>query len=208
MFAIYTPNGRTFTGTLESLRGIEKTTLSSNIREQHVTDDPFSCTNKEYALHSRDIDAYKKAINQPKDKEIIRHAFQIMSYPVHPINCEDTIKMAIKKFKQHPFQEFPLIDSAHKLVGSVSREDVYEQIIQHDLLQKGETKIKERFLDINSKIYTSEPVTDIRRISALFIEEGLHTMPIVEDNGAIVGIVSRTDIIKAFITEPPLSLWC
>ncbi|MDG1751571.1 MAG: CBS domain-containing protein [Thalassotalea sp.] len=208
MFAIYTPNGRTFTGTLESLRGITKSTLTKNIRGQHVTDDPFSFNNKDYAVAPKDIDAYKKAINQTNDREIIRHAFQIMSSPVHAINSEDRINVAIKTFKQYPFTEFPLIDGKRRLVGSLSRENIYEHIIQHDLLQKGETKIKEVFLNNDSKIYTAEPVTDIRRISALLVEENLHAIPILENNGAIIGIVTRTDIIKAVITEPPLSLWC
>lgn len=208
MFAIYTPNGRTFTGTLESLRGIKKSSSSNNARKQHITDDPFTFGSKGYALASKDIDAYKKVIKQPNDREIIHHAFQIMSSPVHVLNCEDTISTAIAKFKVYPFKEFPLIDEKRRLVGSLSRESIYEHIIQHDLLQKKETKIKATFLKNNSQVYTAEPVTDIRRISTLFIEEGLHTMPILENNGTIIGVVTRTDIIKAVVTEPPLSLWC
>ncbi|MEW6991861.1 HPP family protein [Colwelliaceae bacterium 6441] len=208
MFAIYTPNGRTFTGTLESLRGIEKSTLSSRIRGQQETDDTLAFGDKGYALPPKDIDAYKKAINQPNDREVIRHAFQVMSSPVHVLNCEDTINIAIQKFKQYPFHEFPLVDAQQHLVGTISRDGIYEHIIQHNLLQKGEHKIKETFLDNSSKVYTAEPVTDIRRIAALLIEENLHTMPILESTGAILGVVTRTDIIKAVITEPPLSLWC
>ncbi|MFT4929791.1 MAG: acetoin utilization protein AcuB [Phenylobacterium sp.] len=64
------------------------------------------------------------------------------------------------------------------------------------------------FLNGDSKVYATEPVTDIRRIAGLMIEKALHTMPIIENGGKIVGIISRTDIIKAVMTEPPLSLWC
>ena len=210
MFAIYTPNGRTFTGTLESLRGIDKTTSSNSIRAHQNTDDPQFKGNKQYLLPSKDIQAYKKVINKVGEREVIRHAYQVMSAPIQVLRAENTINSAIKKFKQYSFEEFPILDSLNKLIGTLSRKQLYEYIINNSAVGTTNNKksIKEIFLDYNSTTYTAEPVTDIRRISALMVEKKLHSVPILESTSTIVGVVTRTDIINAIITDPPLSLWC
>ena len=39
------------------------------------------------------------------------------------------------------------------------------------------------------------------------LEGGLTAVPIVGESQQIVGIVSRTDVLRAVMTNPPLSLW-
>jgi CBS domain-containing protein len=53
----------------------------------------------------------------------------------------------------------------------------------------------------------SAPVTDIRRISQVMLATGLSAVPIVDDAGQLLGIVSRGDILRAIVNDPPLSLW-
>jgi len=48
----------------------------------------------------------------------------------------------------------------------------------------------------------------VRRIATLLVEKNLDAIPIAEESGRLVGIVSRTDILKCTIADPPLSLWC
>ena len=36
---------------------------------------------------------------------------------------------------------------------------------------------------------------------------GLSAVPIVDDGGQLLGIVSRGDILRAIVNDPPLSLW-
>ena len=54
-----------------------------------------------------------------------------------------------------------------------------------------------------------EPVqlTDIRRIARVMLERGVDGVPIVNDGGALLGFVSRSDILHAVVTDPPLSVW-
>jgi acetoin utilization protein AcuB len=51
------------------------------------------------------------------------------------------------------------------------------------------------------------PVTDIRRIAAVMLDKGVDGVPVVSEAGRIMGIVSRGDILRAVVTDPPLSLW-
>ena len=50
-------------------------------------------------------------------------------------------------------------------------------------------------------------VTDIRRIARVLLETGLTALPVVDEASSLAGIVSRGDILRAVVSDPPLSLW-
>lgn len=211
MFAIYTPNGRTFSGTLEKLRKVENSNKAIAPKEHQFLDDLQNAPSKKYHLTSSAVNAYKKVIKKQHEISPIHHAFQIMSSPVHVLRGDDSFKVAIEKFKHLSYQELPIINYNNELIGSLSRQKTYEYLLKNGATVDEKKKYKtlaELFLTGASKAYSADPVTDIRRIAALFIENELHTIPIIENTGKIVGIVSRTDIIEAAIKDPALSLWC
>ena len=49
--------------------------------------------------------------------------------------------------------------------------------------------------------------TDIRRVTVVLLEIGLPGLPVVNDQGAVTGFISRSDILRAVVAEPPLELW-
>lgn len=211
MFAIYTPNGRTFSGTLEELRKIDKLNKPNSVREHQFLDDLHNVTEKKYQVSSNAIDAYKKVIKKQNKISPIHHAYQIMTSPVEVLRGDTSLAVAIEKFEIFTYQVFPMIDNREQLIGMLSRQKIYEYILRNKTsyheINKHKT-LTELFLNEQSEAYSAEPVTDIRRIAVLSIENKIHSIPIVENTGRIVGIVSMTDIVKATATEPPLSLWC
>ena len=210
MFAIYTPNGRTFSGPLERIRSVDKPQAINAIRQQQETDDILTFGNTGYRSTPKAIETYIDSIEQPNSKEMVFHAFQVMTSPVQVLASSCSLETAINKFEQFSFQAFPIINEQYRLVGFISRQQVYEYVLKHKN-NKGYDKaasILSLFLHEGSKVYAAEPVTDVRRIAALMLDHELHIVPIIESSGCIVGIISRTNIIKAVMTEPPLSLWC
>ena len=211
MFAIYTQNGRAFSGPLEELYRVQKTQVSEKMRSFEEIDEFSLILNKEYKPSNKALDAYKEVIRKPDIKELTCHAYQIMTSPVEVLAASELLPAVIEKFTKIPYQEFPIVDGEQQLIGSLSRQQLYEYLLQNSSTYHVENKTKtvaELFLNEQSKIYTAEPVTDIRRIASLQVNNHLHTIPILEGNGKMVGIISRTDIIKAVMMDPPLSLWC
>ena len=49
--------------------------------------------------------------------------------------------------------------------------------------------------------------TDIRRVARVLLDTGLPGLPVVDDGGRVTGFVSRTDILRAVVADPPLDLW-
>ncbi|MFT4929790.1 MAG: CBS-domain-containing membrane protein [Phenylobacterium sp.] len=122
MFAIYTPNGRTFSGPLETLRQIEQPQATNATRKHQDINDSQSFSEKNFTVTPKAIDAYRKTIKQPQqNKEPIYHAYQVMTTHVHALSANSSLKTTIGQFQQHPFHEFPIIDSNYQLIGRLSR---------------------------------------------------------------------------------------
>ncbi len=49
--------------------------------------------------------------------------------------------------------------------------------------------------------------TDLRHVARVLLDTGLPGLPVVEANGAITGFVSRSDLLRAIVNDPPLDLW-
>jgi CBS domain-containing protein len=58
-----------------------------------------------------------------------------------------------------------------------------------------------------SPVVSADPVTDIRRIARAMLEFALPGVPVMNETRALVGFVSRGDILRAVIADPPLSVW-
>ena len=213
MFAIYTPAGRTFSGPLERLRRVEKTSYAeSTVRVDQMGTDPHTLTENGadgYAISEKAAEQYRTLLPNESQREPVYHAYQIMSPVVRVLLSEWQLRQALEHFDQFPYQVFPIVDSQHQLIGVLSRRELYEYIISSGIPTAKQTqRIADCFLTSDSKVYSVDPVTDIRRITALLVEKNLDALPVVEDTGRIVGIVSRSDILRCATADPPLSLWC
>jgi CBS domain-containing protein len=51
------------------------------------------------------------------------------------------------------------------------------------------------------------PDTDIRRVARVLLDTGLPGLPVVSEEGKVTGFVSRSDILRAVVADPPLDLW-
>jgi CBS domain-containing protein len=60
---------------------------------------------------------------------------------------------------------------------------------------------------MTTPVVAATPVTDIRRIARVMLDRDVDGVPIVNDAGTLVGFISRGDILRAVVTDPPLSIW-
>ena len=49
--------------------------------------------------------------------------------------------------------------------------------------------------------------TDVRRVAQVLLETGLPGLPVTDEQGRLSGFISRTDILRAVASHPPLDLW-
>ena len=49
--------------------------------------------------------------------------------------------------------------------------------------------------------------TYFRKPKVVLVETGLPGLPVVDEQGAVTGFISRSDILRAVVANPPLELW-
>jgi CBS-domain-containing membrane protein len=52
-------------------------------------------------------------------------------------------------------------------------------------------------MSINSIIFS--PETDIEVVASLMVDKKIHTLPVIDSNGSLVGIVGKEDVLKTLI---------
>ena len=64
---------------------------------------------------------------------------------------------------------------------------------------------------VSERMWTPVPSVagdaDLRRVAVVLLETGLPGLPVVDDGGRLTGFISRTDILRAVVADPPLELW-
>ena len=60
---------------------------------------------------------------------------------------------------------------------------------------------------MSNQVITADPTSNARRIAKVMMDYHLSALPIVDEHDSLLGLVSRSDILRAVINDPPLSLW-
>lgn len=214
MFYIYSPQGRLFAGSMEKLRRIEKLpkTERSSFKEQPLEQEAEAKSGKHYERYEvskRAVEQYQSLLKKNAARDAVYHAYQVMSQPVVTLGTEDSWERVLAIFESHTFQVLPILSSSQQVVGTLSRRDFYPTLLANPALIKSKNAVAtDPLSNLNTPVVTADPVTDIRRIASVLVEHRLDAIPIVEDSHRLVGIVSRTDILRCATADPPLSLWC
>ncbi len=131
----------------------------------------------------------------PREKAIL--ASQIMTSPVETLQKSDTIRKASKLFQDRRFRHVPVVKENDILIGIVSDRDFFSQKSTNSRVEKIMT----------TNVLSARPNTEIRYIARVFFEERIGAMPIVEEGGKLVGIITRSDILRTVVNKAPLELW-
>ena len=87
------------------------------------------------------------------------------------------------------------------VVAALSSCGSSKQVVYFQDLKPGETEIK------LPEIITVAPTVEIRKVAKVMIDFKLDAIPVVDENDILVGIVSKTDILKAISYLPKMQLW-
>lgn len=213
MFAIYNTNGRRFRDSLENLRKVQKVQASqriqlhSNVSEDETLPIPTSASTESSGTSAsrQAVDAYKE-MRQLNRREPIYHARQLMTHPVSTVQMDMDILAAHRHFQQHGFQQMPVMNDQQRLVGMLSVQNLLQFIlIDGDQVQylQGKTVADA----MSQEVISADPISDIRRVAQVMQEHQLHGVPIVDEQDNLIGIVSRSDILRAVTNQPPLNMW-
>ena len=58
-----------------------------------------------------------------------------------------------------------------------------------------------------AEVITTDPLSDIRRVTKVMVDFKIDAIPVVDENDIVLGMVSKTDIIRAVSKIPNFQFW-
>lgn len=122
-------------------------------------------------------------------------ATQIMSSPVRTVLASETIEEVNKVMEITGHSGLPVVEG-NKLVGIVTKKAV-DKALNHGL---GKRPIKSI---MSSKLITARVDTPVSQLRRMMVENDIGRIPILDENNVLVGIVTRSDVMRALSGNLP-----
>jgi CBS domain-containing protein len=143
----------------------------------------------------------------------------LMTKNVLSVKPTDTVNAVADVLAEHHFTGVPVVDDDGKLLGTISERDfiasdsklylpTYIKILQDTDFISGDKKrlpaearaiIEATAEDImNRSVITADPEMTLEQLAELFAAKRVNPIPVVDKDFNLLGIVSRSDLIKLF----------
>lgn len=231
MFFVFGPNGQMFRGPAERLgqvapvRRVQRPQALRTRSADVMADDAAAsfpailadlagqpAGASEPAPRSRGaVDAYlstEKGPSQPRQP--LQTVADVMSHEAVTVSPEAGVNDAWRVLAEHGVAQAPVLDAGGRVVGLLLRADMApldllpEPGAIKDAIALARRPVNEVMI---SPIPTVATTTDLRRVAGVLLETGLPGLPVTDEQGLLAGFISRTDILRAVASDPPLDLW-
>ncbi|WP_456374351.1 CBS domain-containing protein [Methanocaldococcus sp.] len=139
---------------------------------------------------------------------------------------DDNLCDVIKLFREKKISGAPVLNKEGKLVGIISESDIIKTIITHDenlnlilpspldlielplktalkiekFMEDLKKALKTKVKDVMTKnVIVAKPEMTVNDAAKLMVEHKIKRLPVVDNEGNLVGIVTRGDLIEALI---------
>jgi CBS domain-containing protein len=106
------------------------------------------------------------------------------------IPAEFTVEQATEKLIHTEFHGLPVTDDSGKLVGFITAKELLRAA------RRPKAKVKDI---IRRGTYTVNPEMDLDDAARVLFRYGLRNVPVVDDEGTVIGIISNLDIVRSHI---------
>lgn len=126
-----------------------------------------------------------------------------MTSPAMTVTPETSFQDALKLMRDHKFRRIPVVDHEGKLVGIVSERDLLHAspspATSLSVWEVNYLLWKLKVADIMTHhVITIAPDAPIEDAANLMVTRKIGGLPVVDNAGYVVGVITETDIFKAF----------
>ncbi|RXJ94974.1 CBS domain-containing protein [Arcobacter sp. AHV-9/2010] len=206
MFAIYNNGTVGFRSTSDNLYNLKTIEEIEPIRfepKEGLIQDFSSQLSQEQKKEF--LNSYKK-IAQLDTLEPVYKIGDIMTQDVFHVTKDSTIEEIYYFIKDKKISQVPVTDFGKKIIGIVNKNIILTLLMNN--LDDTQTILNRKIDDVYlPEVITADPQSDVRHVVKIMLDLKIDAIPIVDESDTLVGIVSKTDILKAVANLPKLQLW-
>ncbi len=175
-------------------------------------------------IHEVDVLKYTHARRQGLSNKLpVRQVMETIITTVAPTTPVPTV---VDLLMSAPFAALPVVDEHHRLLGIISTgdlinadvlpvrrrllrtalelDDATAQAVEAPLARIEQHPDTARDI-MNRQLRTVRPDTSIRDAASIMVESGLRRLPVVAEDGTLLGMLTRSDLLRAVVTSPLMS---
>ncbi len=129
----------------------------------------------------------------------------IMTSDLITVGMDDTVGEIAKTFALHHIHHIPVVEGT-RILGVVSDRDIlkatspYANTVGEDA-RDSNTLRKKAHQIMTRKVVTICPTDSVIEAVAIILENKFNCLPVLSNAGAVVGIVTKTDLLKCFLGQ-------
>mmetsp|Transcript_31738 Transcript_31738/g.76836 ORF Transcript_31738/g.76836 Transcript_31738/m.76836 type:complete len:618 (+) Transcript_31738:199-2052(+) len=134
--------------------------------------------------------AATKMVESQIPEQLVASSFMAPMHVLVTVSTEDSVAFAREVFEGRRLKSAPVIDpTTNQFKGSLKLNDLVKAI------RSGRSEDKVRGI-LRSSVNTVLPETPLADLEELMVEKGVGRIPVVDEEGVLVGLVTRTDLLR------------
>jgi tRNA nucleotidyltransferase (CCA-adding enzyme) len=142
------------------------------------------------SIHDKSIEACVVLIWQALMSSVrpVNRVLELMSYGAHTVDASESLVNVVRQLRRIGHEGYPVVEDG-QVIGLLTRRDL-DRAVEHGL---GQLAIRE--VMVSGRV-TLRPDDSVFMLEQRMVESGWGQIPVVDDAGKLIGIVTRTDLIK------------
>lgn len=134
----------------------------------------------------------------------------LMTRDVVTIDPDADLREAARRLSGLRISGMPVVDAQHRVLGIISEADLlslagvkkghtFKDVLRHVLGSPLPVRKKGNTVGevMSTPAITTHPDRDVRSVAAILDEKRIKRLPVVDEAGRLVGVISRADIVRA-----------
>jgi len=208
MFYVYDLDGLRFRGPMEALEQERRVARRAPVQplKGGGRTTPFPEEAGRQAANNPAVAAYLQVMNRENMVEPLVHIYQIMNSPVATISGDISLLEAWRTLERLGLRQLVVVSERNLVAGMLSDRDILKRIN----VVGGEVEMEPGMTVaevMQREVVATDSISDIRRVAKVMAFSHLDSLPVTREDGQLVGIVTRGDILRSFAENPRLNLW-
>jgi len=124
-------------------------------------------------------------------------AIDVMTERPRTISPQATVGAAVRLLEELEIRHLPVVDESGELIGMLSDRDLRGS---HGDGELGTPRGSARIVDLmNGNVIQAMADDDLAEIAELMVDNRIGAVPIVDERGMLVGIVSYVDVLRTLV---------
>ena len=154
---------------------------------------------------------YSSALRHARKRAMVAiPVSDLMTRDVVSINPDADLKEAARRLSGLRISGMPVVDAENRVIGVISEVDIlslagvkkghtFKDVLKHLLGEPLPARRKGSKVEdvMSSPAITTTPDRDVREVASVLDEKRIKRLPVVDERGILVGVISRADIVRA-----------